>query len=273
MAKRMFSSNYLRLNSVFGWWRLVVLIYWSCVPASQAQQSYISNHQLDCYNNYSETNGYQCNGPTSCLSYLTYRSIPPYDTPRSISSLLNSDPSQIAGINQVPLDKNVVVDTVLIVPVYCSCSGDFYQHNAYYTPKSNDTDTYFLIANNTYQGLTACQALIAQNPFPRNQYLSTDMDVLIPLRCACPVDVLIMSGYNYLFSYLVTWGDSINSIAETFNVEMWTIFAANNLPYSDEEVIFPFTQILVPLKDPPTPFQTQRISNCLPHDTLVYEIF
>ena len=112
----------------------------------------------------------------------------------------------------------------LIVPVNCSCSGDFYQHNASYTV--NASDTYFSIANNIYQGLTTCQALKAQNPSHNSRgHLSEDIDLLIPLRCACPVDVLISSGYNYLLSYIINMGENISSIAQTFHGEKWTIYA------------------------------------------------
>ncbi|WKA05243.1 hypothetical protein VitviT2T_023221 [Vitis vinifera] len=233
------------LYFVFGWWWCrLVLLFWVWISATQAQQSYVNDSQFNCENHFKEADGFQCNGPRSCLSYLTFRSAPPYDSPRSISSLLNSDPAQIASISQ---------------------------HNASYTV--NASDTYFSIANNIYQGLTTCQALKAQNPSHNSRgHLSEDIDLLIPLRCACPVDVLISSGYNYLLSYIINMGENISSIAQTFHVEKWAIYAANDLPYSDEQ-IFSSTALLIPLKDPPTAFQTRRTSNCVPNDALLYEIF
>ena len=175
-------------------------------------------------------------------------------TPHAPYPLLNSDPAQIASINQVSVDDKIPLHRSLIVPVNCS-------------------DTYFSIANNIYHGLTTCQALKAQNPSHNSSgYLSEDMDLLIPLRCACPVDVLISSGYNYFLSYIINMGKTISSIAQTFHVEKWTIYAANNLPYSDEQ-IFSSTALLIPLKDPPTAFHTRRTSNCVPNDALVHEIF
>ena len=174
-------------------------------------------------------------------------------------------------LTKYPLMTKSPLHRSLIVPVNCSCSGDFYQYNASYTV--NASDTYFSIANNICQGLTNCQALKAQNPSHNSRgHLSEDIDLLIPLRCACPVDVLISSGYNYLLSYIINMGENISSIAQTFHVEKWAIYAANDLPYSDEQ-IFSSTALLIPLKDPPTAFQTRRTSNCVPNDALLYEIF
>ncbi|KAJ9673192.1 hypothetical protein PVL29_023038 [Vitis rotundifolia] len=236
------------------WWWRVVLIHWFLVSGLQAQQAYLNNDQLDCDNNSNNTKGFVCNGPRkSCLSYLTFRSAPPsYDSPPSIAYLLNSNPSDIATINQISDVNKIPKDTVLIVPVNCSCSGHFYQYNASYTLKY-DFENYFTLANNTYQGLTTCQALKAHNPYYYRN-LSVGMDLLVPLMCACPTANQTAAGFNYLLTYLVTWGDYISSIADTFGVDdIQSIFDANSL---SSDLIFPFTPILVPLKNPPTRIQT-----------------
>ncbi|CBI40796.3 unnamed protein product, partial [Vitis vinifera] len=166
--------------------------------------------------------------------------------------LLNSNPSDIATINQISDVNKIPKDTVLIVPVNCSCSGHFYQYNASYTLKY-DFENYFTLANNTYQGLTTCQALKAHNPYYYRN-LSVGMDLLVPLMCACPTANQTAAGFNYLLTYLVTWGDYISSIADTFGVDdIQSIFDANSL---SSDLIFPFTPILVPLKNPPTRIQT-----------------
>ncbi|RVX15846.1 Protein LYK5 [Vitis vinifera] len=188
----------------------------------QAQQAYLNNDQLDCDNNSNNTKGFVCNGPRkSCLSYLTFRSAPPsYDSPPSIAYLLNSNPSDIATINQISDVNKIPKDTVLIVPVNCSCSGHFYQYNASYTLKY-DFENYFTLANNTYQGLTTCQALKAHNHITIETF---------PWVWTC-----------WFLSY-------------AFGVDdIQSIFDANGL---SSDLIFPFTPILVPLKNPPTRIQT-----------------
>uniref|UniRef100_A0A5B7BMW3 Non-specific serine/threonine protein kinase n=1 Tax=Davidia involucrata TaxID=16924 RepID=A0A5B7BMW3_DAVIN len=166
---------------------LLLLLLLQC-QVSRGQQAYVNNQQLNCEQNDSNTQGYVCNGPaSSCLSYLTYRSNPPYDSPATIANLLTTaDPSEIARINNISdVVDTIPADTLVIIPVNCSCSGSrYYQYNASYVLKTTN-ETYFIVANNTYEGLTTCQALMAQNPY-NFQNLEVGMRLTIPLRCACP---------------------------------------------------------------------------------------
>ncbi|KAL5557631.1 hypothetical protein UlMin_033842 [Ulmus minor] len=235
---------------------------WLCLLAivfskSEAQQSYVNNRQLDCYNQYNVTDGFNCNGPPSCSSYLTFRSLPPYNSPNSISNLTASDPALIAKANNVSSASHTFpINSLVIVPINCSCSGSgsgslYYQHNSSYLLKI-PSETYFTVANNTYQGLTTCQALISQNPY-NDRKLVPGLRLLIPLRCACPTANQTASGVKFLLSYLVTWGNSIPTIADSFGVDPQSLRDANKLSSSD--IIFPFTPILVPLLAEPSPIQ------------------
>ncbi|XAR64306.1 Non-specific serine/threonine protein kinase [Bertholletia excelsa] len=224
------------------------------IHGSSAQQAYVNNKQLDCNTNYTNTLGYVCNGASSCQSYLTFRSTTIYDSPLSISFLLGADHSQIAQINNVSDVHKFSPDTLVIVPVNCSCfhtsnNTKYYQHNSYYN-LSSSSDTYFILANNTFQGLTTCQSLIAQNPYNFRQ-LVKGMNITVPLRCACPTSNQTAEGFKYLLSYLVTWYDSLESIGSTFSgVSATSILEANEL--SSDNLIFPFTPLLVPLHSEPT---------------------
>ncbi|OVA00190.1 Protein kinase domain [Macleaya cordata] len=237
-----------------------------------AQQTYINNKQLDCYNykNDSFTNGYSCNGPdTSCTSYLTFRSHPPnYDSANSIGYLLGSEPSMIAKINNITDVDKIPLDKLVIVPVSCSCStsSNLYQHNTRYILKYS-SETYFSVANDTYQGLTTCQALMTRNPDYESRNLSVGLNLVVPLRCACPSRNQTAAGVKYLLSYLITWGDSISSIAETFSggggggggggVDPQSVYDANEL--EPDSTIFPFTTVLVPLKSEPKMIQATSL--------------
>lgn len=221
----------------------------------QGQQTYLANHQLDCYNNnFNETTkGFLCNGvQSSCQSYLTFRSMPPYNTPVYIAYLLGVPQSAtlIASVNNLSSDTAPIpTDFQVVVPVNCSCyDRQYYQHNSSYLLKEK-SETYFTVANNTYQGLTTCQSLMSQNPYG-DRNLSKGLNLQIPLRCACPTSNQNASGINYLLTYMVTWGDTISSIAELFGVDKQRVLDANKLSSSD--IIFPFTPILVPLPTNPT---------------------
>ncbi|XP_050376114.1 protein LYK5-like [Argentina anserina] len=219
------------------------------------QQTYVANKQLDCYNDYNSTGGYLCNSvSSSCQSYLTFRSIDPlYNSPTSISYLLDSTPSAIASANNISDVDPIPADTPVLVPVNCSCSGNYSQHNSSYTLKTA-ADTYFGVANNTYQGLTTCQSLMHQNSYG-DRNLTKGLVLQVPVRCACPTAVQVAAGVNYLLVYLVDWGDSIAAIAEQFGVDESALLAANDL--SSTDIIYPFTPLLVPLKTKPTPQQLQ----------------
>ncbi|XP_043700378.1 wall-associated receptor kinase-like 1 [Telopea speciosissima] len=245
------SSNSMEFPSPSSFLHLYLLFlsFLSLFLFSGAQQSYPGIQQSDCTSNNSANYGYLCNGPqTSCSSYLTFRSTNPYDTPVSISSLLASEASQIAQGNNIFETDRIPTGALVIVPVNCSCFGNFYQHiTSSYTFKASDT--YFTVAKDIYQGLTTCTALMQQNPY-ESQNLMVGSQLLAPLRCACPTTNQTGSGVRFLLTYLVNRGDSVSSIGETFGVDQQSINNANNLSFNS--LLYPFTPILVPLKTEPT---------------------
>ncbi|KAL2316992.1 hypothetical protein Fmac_030868 [Flemingia macrophylla] len=234
---------------------LLLFLFTSSIPKSLSQQEYVNNKQLNCDTEFNSTKGNLCNGvSSSCTSYLTFKSSPPeYATPSSISYLLNSTPSVIAAANNITDVESVAADTLLTIPVNCSCAGPYYQHNASYAIKVLG-ETYFSIANNTYQSLTTCQALMAQNPFDARN-LTAGLNIHVPLRCACPTQKQRQEGFNYLLTYLVSQGESVSSIADIFGVDQQSILEANEL--KENSVIFYFTPISIPLKTEP-PKRIQR---------------
>ncbi|XVE90341.1 hypothetical protein DITRI_Ditri20bG0069800 [Diplodiscus trichospermus] len=224
---------------------------------TQAQQSYVNNKQLACENPANDNNitrGYSCNGAQrSCQSYITFRSEPPYyNTPVSIGYLLGAQAAQITSLNNLSADFSPIpAKSMVVVAVNCSCfsgsNGSYYQHNASYTKVASET--YFSISNDTYQGLTTCQAMEAQNPTDYRK-LKVNQTLVVPLRCACPTARQTRAGAKYLLSYIVTWGDNISSIAKTFGTDEKSVLDANKL--TEDHLIFPFTPLLVPLSKEPT---------------------
>ncbi|XP_077216408.1 protein kinase superfamily protein [Tasmannia lanceolata] len=227
-------------------------LFFSYFSLFDAQQTFLNNKQLDCSANTPSTLGFLCNGvQSSCDSYLTFRSQPPYDSAVTIGYLLNSTASKIAQINGVTDVEKIPKDTLILVPLNCSCSGNFYQHNASYSLK-NEVETYFIVANDTYQGLTTCQALMNQNTRD-SRNLTVGLELLVPLRCACPSRKQTSIGVKFLLNYLITWGNTISAIADMFNVDEQSVLDANELT---KNLIFPFNPLLIPLKNEPTRNQT-----------------
>ncbi|KAJ6919469.1 hypothetical protein NC651_013432 [Populus alba x Populus x berolinensis] len=218
-----------------------VLFIVCCSSLIQAQQPY--NSAL----------GYSCNALNkSCQAYLIFRSQPPYNTVASISTLLGSDPSQLSEGNSVSETATFPSNQMVIVPVNCSCSGEYSQANASYIVQPNET--LLLIANNTYQGLSTCQALQNQKSTRTEDILSGET-LTVPLRCACPTKNQSDLGIRYLLSYIVIPGDTVTVISEQFGADTGRIFEANGLP-EQNPTIFPSTTLLIPLQSTPTSSQT-----------------
>lgn len=89
---------------------------------------------------------------------------------------------------------------------------------------------------------------MSQNRYGERQ-LTPGLNLLVPLRCACPTAKQTTAGFKYLLTYLVAMGDSISGIAEMFNSTSAAITEGNELT-SDN--IFFFTPVLVPLTTEPT---------------------
>ncbi|KAL4626172.1 hypothetical protein ACB092_05G076800 [Castanea dentata] len=211
---------------------------------SKAQQPYVNNNQVNCDQDLSITNEFKCNGvETSCQSYLTFRSTPAYGSPLSIGQLLGTNISFIAEINNFTTSQIIPTDTQTIIPVNCSCLSEYYQHNSSY--QVLEYDTFFTIANDTYQGLTTCQAIKRENPYTV-ETLGVGVNVNVPLRCACPTPNQTASGFKYLLTYMITWEDDISTIADLFGADKQSILDANEL--FQDSIIYPFTPLLVPLK-------------------------
>ncbi|CAL5326324.1 unnamed protein product [Camellia sinensis] len=222
-----------------------------------AQQPYIGKATTLCDSTDNSTSvlGYTCNGLNkTCQSYLTFRSQSPYNTVSSISNLLNSDLSQLSQLNSVSDNATFETDQVVLVPVTCSCSGNYYQTNTSFIVTQNE-NTYLVIANNTFQGLSTCQALQAQNSNLAATNLNFGDRITVPLRCACPTKNQSDVGVNYLLSYLVTWTQNVSLISLMFGVDTGSTLAANDLSEQNSN-IYPFTTLLIPLQNPPSISQT-----------------
>ncbi|KAG2285668.1 hypothetical protein Bca52824_045272 [Brassica carinata] len=230
----------------------LLLLFFAASSPTKAQQPYVNNHQLACENRDFDniTNGFTCNGPPSCRSYLTFWSQPPYNTPSSIARLLNASAAEIQSINNLTsVTTTIPTRNLVVIPTTCSCSGGgFYQHNATYRLSGRTVETYFSVANDTYQALSTCQAMMSQNPYGEKN-LTAGLDLLVPLRCACPTANQTDAGFRYLLTYLVAQGDSVSAIAEMFRSSSAAVSSGNEL--ASDRIYF-FTPLLVPLRTEPT---------------------
>lgn len=212
---------------------------------SHCQQAYLNLAGLNCSTTPAISKGYLCDGHIrSCNSFVTFRPLAPYDTALSIAHLLGSEVSEVSSLNNISsTNDKIPTNKLIVVPIPCDCPGNIFQHFTIYTAR-NDT-TYFITANDTFQGLTTCQALMGQNYYdPENIPVGTDL--VVPVRCACPSENQTASGVISLLTYVANFGDTITSIGKMFGVNTSSILEANLL--SQDSIIYPFAPLLIPLK-------------------------
>ncbi|XP_022775263.1 protein LYK5-like [Durio zibethinus] len=226
------------------------------MPKLHAQQSYSGKASRYC--NGSDETGpssaflYTCNGEKlSCQAFLIFKSQPPYDSITTISNLTSADPVELAYINNISLSTILPPYKEVIVPVNCSCSGQYYQANTSYIIPTMQ-DTYNSIANDTYQALSTCNSLMKENSASS---LHAGLVLQVPLRCACPTSNQTLNGTKFLLTYVVDRADSIYNISKRFNASTRSVAYANGFDLGNT-IIFPFTTILVPLSTEPSSSET-----------------
>lgn len=223
----------------------------------QAQQPY-GSQIADCTNQHNSSGllGYFCGAAgsaPSCPTFLTFTARAQYSSLTTIGALLGADPASVLAPNEATgADAPLPAGTRVLVPATCACTatpgGRFYQRNATYVAVAGDT--LLIIANNTFQGLTSCQALEAQalRGAPP-QSLDVGQSLPVPLRCACPSAAQAAAGARYLVSYLVDVFDDLTTVAARFGVDMGTVAAANQ--FQPSFTIDPYTTLLIPVSAQP----------------------
>uniref|UniRef100_A0A0E0MGC0 Protein kinase domain-containing protein n=1 Tax=Oryza punctata TaxID=4537 RepID=A0A0E0MGC0_ORYPU len=239
---------------------VVVVFLLSGSPVARSQQPY-GSEVADCNNKHNDTGllGYFCSGgggstpssssSSSCQTYLTFHATPRYSDLAAIASLLGADAASLAAANSAASATTALAaGAKVLVPATCACTGAYYQRNATYVAVAGDT--LFVIANNTFQGLSTCQAMqeqVLQGAPARS--LQAGQGITVPLRCACPSAAQAAAGVRYLVTYLVDEFDEVGAIAARFGVDAGSISAANEMASTD--TIYPFTTLLIPVKSKP----------------------
>ncbi|WCJ35305.1 protein kinase family protein / peptidoglycan-binding LysM domain-containing protein [Euphorbia peplus] len=96
---------------------LLLLVFFTSLASSQ---QYSPNLALDCNTNEDTAFLYTCNAHrTTCEAFLIFKSQPSYGTVHTI-----------ARINQVKPESEFPQNKEVIVPVNCSCLGQYYQANS-----------------------------------------------------------------------------------------------------------------------------------------------
>lgn len=235
----------------------IVLFTTLSLRSVSAQQAYAGNELFDCRDNSAKSSGYVCNGAEkSCDAYSLFHARPLYRSLFSISKLFNVGISKLMSANNLSS-----TDTILkrhrgvVIPLRCRCMGTQYQSSPRYNVLKGDS--YFSLTK-TLEGLTSCEALQKQNPGIGLPSLRVGENIVIPLRCACPTAKQIRQGIKYLMTYALKNGDTMDTIADTFNTSEQDIAFANKLHDTPNSSFFSGS-LLVPLMNKPVIHHTLQV--------------
>ncbi|XP_038983696.1 protein LYK5 [Phoenix dactylifera] len=96
---------------------------------------------------------------------------------------------------------------------------------------------------------------MGENPYDAND-LFAGLDLLVPLRCACPSRNQTADGIKYLLTFPVSEGDDFSDLSDRFNASYHDTASANGFSEQGYPTIFPSSTILIPLPQEPLSSQT-----------------
>ncbi|KAK4440721.1 LysM domain receptor-like kinase [Sesamum alatum] len=186
-----------------------------------------------------------------CETFLVYRVHDEFRTIARISSLFSIDSDILVSINDNVTASSQVLETghEVLVPVLCSCTGEFSQANLTYRVTENAALSE--IACGVFEGLVKSIALAEENRLAENDNVVSGTLLRVPLRCACPDDHLSGGdhGVKFLITYPFVERDDTLKLGKKFNVSVEEIWKANHM--DPTPTVYPNTTVLVPLKDKP----------------------
>lgn len=233
---------------------LLLVVIWTCIGSSYGQQFYDST---SCFSSItSPGTRYTCTSSNdSCQTFLVYRANQDFTTISDVSYLfgiLDPDHELLLNMNNVTSSLQILeIGREVIVPIQCSCLGEFFQANVTYVAP---TDTKFdHVACGVFEGLVKSVTLFQENInniSDDNHYdIKGGTELIVPLKCACP-DRFFGAGFKYLVTYTFISGDDTGKVSEKFKIPIEDIWGVNNLSFNP--TVFSNTTILVPLRKEPS---------------------
>ncbi|KAK6153151.1 hypothetical protein DH2020_012790 [Rehmannia glutinosa] len=202
----------------------------------------------------SSSSQFFCDQKENCRTYAILRANSNYSSMSNLSSYLNIPRSEIAEANgfspEIEFFSN---EQPLLIPLDCKCSNDGV-FEAEVKKTTIKGESFYEIAE-SLEGLTSCKAIKEKNPSFSPWNLVEKINLLIPLKCACPYSSAGLSKINILLSYPVKEVDTLAELAVNFNVTQENIVATYNkyskTVFKPENSLLPFSTLLLPLENKP----------------------
>ncbi|KAK6928503.1 Protein kinase domain [Dillenia turbinata] len=209
---------------------------------------------LSCQTSSPDAFGYRCSPNESqnqCKTFALLRTNSYYSSLFNLSNFLGINRYELADANGFSTDTEFLpLDQPLLIPVECKCNGWFFEANL--TKTTIHGESFHGIAE-SLEGLTTCRAIWEKNPSISPWNLTDKLQLLLPLRCACPSSSELVQDTKILLSYPVSEGDTITKLAFEFNTTSEAIISTNNrssVTFRGKSLI-PDSSVLIPLKDKP----------------------
>lgn len=219
-----------------------------------------SQNLLSCETTSPDASGYHCtsagtNGSSlenQCRTFVILRTNSYYSSLFNLSAYLGINRFVIAEANGFSADTEFLPkDEPLLIPIDCKCSSNGGLFHAELIKTTIKGESFYGIAE-ALEGLTTCKAIREKNRGVSPWGLADKLQLLIPLRCACPSS---SSQSRLLLSYPVSEGDSISDLAIKFNTTKEAIISENNRSlggnFRPESSLTPLTSLLIPLNGKP----------------------
>ncbi|XP_004506041.1 protein LYK5-like [Cicer arietinum] len=220
-------------------------VAWMCITLCNSQQPY--DISICTSNEIFPGSRYTCNSTHdlhSCKTFLVYRSNQNFNTISQISNLFNKNTNEILHINNLTSSSQVLKQgKEVLIPVECTCSGQFYQTKVTYKVLETAT-TFSNIACEVFEGLVKNLTLAEENHLQEPK-VGDLFDV--PLRCTCPQNDSSIKRVKYFLTYPLIQNDDSDKLSKKFGFSTQDFLEANELkPFS---TIYPDTVVLIPLSD------------------------
>ena len=196
---------------------------------------------------YNNTDGYTCNGQSkTCSTYALYRTFQAQESLQKVGGYFNQSAasvSNVSGLNLIAANAPLRQAQALYIPLNCSCQNVTSQMEVSHTIVSGDT--FWLLSVTIYGGLTTYQAMEVLNPTMDVNDLHIGDVMKAGIFCACPTAAQLANGTNFLLTYTVYPGETLDIISGYFGIPTAELGAANELPMNAS--LGENTTLLVPL--------------------------